>query len=524
MRWALALALLLIGFPSVGGAAQPADANLLAYRDVLRLNPEERVYTRYLWVSDLDVKTKWSRFIAVSGHLQALSGRARIVPPTFILADGSVLDWPGFVGPLDWSQVTLFRINLQYYRIDPRLWDRLGDPTLEPLFHVFTLVPYPAGQYTDGSWYKAGEEKVIALAPWLFQPLPLLAPDAIYTTAAIGLAVETRATTPILEASNFIWQTAIQFNRKAGYYDFVGIKTLEDLYRVAGFDKKQSLAFSRPLLEAVADSGVAQEPRRIEVYEKIKGRIIFTLDQVNQPGIGDRNPLNVLGRNDLKADATEVFYMKSNGFWGVALFNLIDGTRQDSVPDGIGFFHQSLTNDGKDHIYLSCLTCHDKEAGNGGLKPFRPFFRNKYARPGPSALSAQTLKDLIRLSDEYLRPMDFSAEQVTYTNAVLEATGARPHEFARSLYDAFYAWDRHVSLEIAAERSGVSKEVLVAALQRQLHTFGTLDNVNDEWIHAPQRRSKIGVWQWAEAYNFQQLALRGLPTWPKYMRVKYPVR
>lgn len=525
MRFFIALTAWLLCGVILCQAVQPAEAQLAAYRDVMTLAPEDRVDTRYLWVSGGDGKQRWGTFVAVSGHLQGISWQRRIVPPVLILQDNEVRQWPQ-AGKEDWPRLVLLRVNLRQLGIDPRTWDRLGDPALEPLFHVSIPMPYPSGQNKDGSRYRAGEERVNALAPWLARPLPLQADDPVYLNAALGLSIETGySQCPIVEADNFVWQSAIQFDRKAGYYDFLGTKDLDDFNRLVGFDEKDSLRYALPLLEAVAKSGVTVHPRRVEVWEKTGGRYVRTKDQVGQRAIGNRDPTDDrnLGRDALEFDAFEIYANSANGWWKKFLATN-KGVRQDSAPDGVGYNHQSPTNDGKIHVNLACDVCHDSRPGNGGMQPFKPFFRELYAVPGPVALGALSRKKLAGFEDEYLSTLSLDLDQRRYIAAVFEATGTTPDVYAAQLLESFLRWDRHVDRKLAAERYGVTEDEMVKALDRQLKTFGILDSHNAAWLKPKERQGELGVDQWAVSYNLGQLALRGLPAWPPEMRRKYPVR
>ena len=504
-------------------AAQPADAVLLAYKDVMTLSSSDRYNARYLWVSVESKEEKWGAFVAASGNLNALSIRSRLLAPTIILADGTPKTWQEMTDK-DWPQLTLLRVDISCYGWSPIIWDKLGDPALEPLFHVYTVVPYPAGRYVNGTTYPAGEEKTIAIAPWLLRPLPLLQDDPQYATAAIQLCIECGyAQCPILEADNFVWQSSIQFDRKAGYYDFNGIKDLKSFDKLVAFDERQSVAYAQPRREAVAKSGVANEPRLIEFFEKIGGKYIRTKDQVNQRGQGNRNALNLANvEGEFKFDAFEIYASGANGFWKKGLFDS-QGTRQDSAPDGVGYHHQSLTNDGKIHVNLTCDSCHDRMPGNGGLQPFKPYYRNKYAAPGPLALPSPYKKN-VDLEEQILSKIDTTGEQQRYAAAVFEVTGQTPDIYSRELLASFYRWDQHLTLKLAAQRFGVTPTEMVRAFDHYKTTFGRIDTVNDNWLLAKERRSEIGVNQWAEFYNFGQLMLRGLPTWSIDLRKKYPTK
>lgn len=540
MRRSLAALLAVLALCSPVRASQPADGWYGAWVDSKNLAPEQGKFTRWLWFKEKEPKLQWTNYLALVGHLNSLSVRKRIAHPVLLLDDGTTRLWPT-IEPEAWGRVLCARVDCLAYWPDASTWDKLGDPALEPYFHVFTLVPYPAGRYTDRSTYPAGEEKAVAVAPWLLEPLgmpkdgPALT-DARkrYREAVFGLIERTDySPCPVVEVTNFIWQSAIQFDRKAGYYDFLGIKDRDSAQKLAGFDPKLSKAYANPLLEAVSVSGVASQPRRVEIWQKIGGVYVFTKDQVNQRATGKRNPLQTQGLNDLVHDAEEAFFTLPNNWWGLLLCS-DKGVRQDSAPDGVGYLHQSLSNDGKIHIGFACFTCHDRKAGNGGMQPFQPYFRNLYfGAPVALGLFDEQTKHLKKedrvkaqqdLVDQYLTPIDLDPYRRAYVQAVYEATGLTPDKWAAYQYEVFHRYDSPVDFDRAAVEFGVTTQELFNVLGVQMRFYGKLDNVTANWLSPAQRRSKIGRDQFAEVYNQGQLALRGLPTWPDSLRHKYPAR
>ncbi len=502
---------------SISLADQPAEAILAANKDLQTLIPAERGYTRYLWVMPDDVKIMRMVYQVNAGHLNFLSTRQRVIAPVGILQDGTSFRWPRIPEKLDWSKLQLIRIRgIDYGDNFLKVWEQLGNPALEPLFHDFQKGEYyPAGKYNDGTPYAAGYLKQIVLAPWLTEPLGLPEQEPArgaakkeYLDALVSLKEQTYSSCPVIEASNFIWQTAIQFDRKAGYYDFLGVKDLASFQKLVGFNEKDSLAFADPLLEVVPKSGVTTEARRVEIWKKINGRYIFTKDQINR-GQGNQNPINVIERDALKFKAIEVFANKSNGLWTTGLFNDV-GVRQDSAPDGIGYFHQSVTNDGKIHINLSCLACHDNVAGNGGIQPFKPYFRSLYST---LALGSPQLKVLRGLEDAYLTPIDLKGDQQQYIESLFQANGMLPNEYARGLLEIFTRWERPVDMGRAAVLYGVTEKELKRAMDDYLTKLGALDNVNANWTLPEETRAKFTINSFSENYRLGQLALRGLPFW-----------
>ena len=86
LRWILPFAFL----ASPVLAAQPADGWRAAWQDIQRVAPQDRPYTRYVWMGlDADPKLRSVNYLVLCGHLQGLSRNRRIVPPVAVLEDGS---------------------------------------------------------------------------------------------------------------------------------------------------------------------------------------------------------------------------------------------------------------------------------------------------------------------------------------------------------------------------------------------------------------------------------------------------
>lgn len=492
MRW-LAAAIVVSALALPAQAAQPtADAVAAAWRDIQSLPPADQLYTRYLWISDPDPKLRWRTWNACAGQINGLSLSRRIVSPPLILADGGLRDFRA-MAPEEWGQLVLMRVDLRAYRQTAAQWDKLGHPDVEPLFHA---------------WTKPEAEWVRGMAPQLIEPLGAK-PDEWkqYREAAIGLITATgNSPTPIVEARNFIWQVVIDFDRHAGYSSWLGIvdqKSYEKLVRL-----QRGIT---PLREAVSKSGVSQQPRAIDRFGRGDG-VWYTYDQVKQRGQYNRNPILQMDRNKFVFDGIEAFGRMDNDWWAVAAFDN-KGAVLQSAPDGIGFNHYSVSNNGKIDA-LACFVCHDREAGNGGLKPFSPYFRNLYSEPGPIALPL-LLKTDFRIAEEYLTPLEAYAlaDRQAYAAAVFQACGVTPQAWVRNLYDTFHDWDKPVSLEQAAWEHGVPVQQFVAGLNVAAAKWGRLDNVNANWIKPDAQRQLMGRDQVTETYGLAELALRNLPAW-----------
>lgn len=500
MRWLIILVLILV--PCLARAQQwQAESIRLIRQDLDTVAPGRRSDVRYLTLIEPEPKLRWQRFIAASGLLNATSLSRGVVPPTILtLGVGRKGErvlrprhWSD-MRPEDWQWAVLLRVRLSDYNQTPAQWDKTGNPTFEPLYHVWT--------YDEGKWKRA-------VAPWLLKPLGVQDAQA-FQDDLFWVLRETGSPVPVLEARNYVWQCGVDFLRPAGYSSWLGVVDEASFERLIR-SNKQVLA----LREAVSDSGVANEARAIDRGGRGDGDWI-TYDQVDHLGIGNRNPLEVTDPKLFVFDAKERIGRMDNGWWATGLFSA-KGVRQDSAPDGVGYNKKSLTNDGKIHNFLACFTCHDDVAGNGGLKPFHPYFRNLHATPGPVAAKHDP-----KFVEQYLTPIEpwADVDKRIYAAAVMQATGQEPHVFAQALLSTYTAYARPLDLEDAAFEHGVTVQVFVATLHGDLLTKGAISNTDGNWVVPGQRRTRIGRTQFAEAYNKTQLVLRGLPRWPLEIRNK----
>lgn len=510
---------------------QPADAVLLAYRDVQRLPEEMRPYIRYIEPWEQDPKLKWYRWVAVSGLINALSLSQRIVPADIILESGEARHWKA-MQPADWGNVALFRICLADYNQTPEIFDRLGDPNLNPRYRTFSAVYYKSWVNEKGQTWPAGEYRTAVDAPWLFEPLGL--PEegvqgseparsramAMYEEAVYGLRGLTHSKVPIVEARNFVWQTGVNFNRPAGYNSWLRIKFLDDWDKLIRRDPNNRVV----LRDGVSDSLVSQESREIEREGRGDGRWI-TRDQVDHRAQGDRNPLLIAKRGALKFDGVEGFGRMDNNWWAVVAAKndgIKGGTLLDSAPDGIGGNQGILgSNDFKIHTGIVCFGCHDMIAGRGGLQPFKAYNRIKFSVPGKLGAVFERKRE----EEEYLTPFDPLADtdRRAYIGAVLQATGQEPHIWAAAVLDAYKSFDRPLTVDDAAAELGIRPEAFLSLLDQYITTWGAMpDGINDSWMKPKEQRQKITRSSWNEFFPFAQIVVRGLPVYFKWQPHKKP--
>lgn len=489
-------AFLLVAFsfgqiPLSGNPSSPAGQVEAAYRDLLTLPANVQPYIRYLTLYNVPADKRQLPWRVMSGHVNGLSREPDIVAPVQI--------------------GNLIRLNIQDYGWSKELWEKLAEA--DPYFHAFITVeeevlidqPYGVIDEKTGKWRqteirKEKEKKKVrkfsASAPWLV--------DGIQQAATIKALIElTQSQCPILRGDWFFSQTAIQADRNPGYYDFLGIKNRKDFEKLVGFDAKLAAESRRKeLLEAVSDSGVTQQPRRIGRFEAIGGMGYWrTFD--NRRALDERNPLRILDDKNFKFDASEEYGALPNHLWATGLF-AANGDRQDSAPDFIAADHTSKSNDHRVHVNLSCLRCHGP---NAGMQPIDGWLRNLVQ--APLALQSPDYEVLKDLRQKYLRDMANPQEddRRLYTRSLKEATGLNPKQYSEA-YGEFWSRyeDERVDADRAAVELGTTKQSLLAAIDGYIRKTGSVDTV----LSVLLRGGTIGRRQFEEAYGTGQLVLRGI--------------
>lgn len=498
MRQWLAILLLSVA-ACVQAAETPAAAVALADADVAGLPASLRPSVRYLWLTEKTAAEKKKAWQAVSSHANKTSRSPVVVQPLVVLKDGTVAA-AHELPPGNWDDARLLRLGVADYGYQRKTWDSLA--TQDPVFHV-EITHFFAATATSA----AGNYRVMAAAPWLA--------ETEQQRAAIKRLIEyTQSKTPILTAANFVWQTAIQDKRTVGYYGLLEVKNRTDFEKLAGFNRKAAADYAPEALAAVMNSGVSQEPRRVERNQALGGGVYVTYDV--KIAKNEFNPLRFLN-GGFKHNAEEWFILLPNGMWGVGLFD-DKGVRQDKAPDFVGYDHNAHSNDGAIHVGLSCFDCHSR-TGDAGLQPIRNSIRNLYSLP-------QTLKspDAVRataVQQHYFQYVDgkMRRDREIFTEAVKQANGLTPQEDATLLRRYFAAYDAPVTVEQAAYELGVSSETMLKFFDAmRKHPKAGLDNVLGFFTLDEKNREPVPRSQWNAAYNVAQLTLRGLVAWPDGVR------
>jgi hypothetical protein len=469
----------------------PAEAVQLAAADLTAVRGPARAGVRYFSFYNTPEAMRPDCIRVLSGHCNGLSRESDIVKLAIV---------PN-------TKNALIRFQLSDYGWTTDLWEKLA--ASEPYFHVSLeaeeLVDQPYGIVgNDGKWRQTEVrkerqkvKKASAIAPWI-------ASGRKGAAAVKFLTESTQSSCPLVRADWFVWQTCCQADRSPGYYDFLGVKKQKDFEELIGFDAKLAAKSGRrELLDAVAESGVAQQPRRIRRDGTI-GSMGYWRTFDNKEAVNKANPLRILDNETFQFDAGEMFGPLPNNLWAYALF-AADGTRQDSAPDFIGHDSTTNSNDGRIHVGLSCVRCH---VPNGGLNPIDGWARN-LLQP-PLALQSPDPEKIKELRQQYLRdlqgPMD--DDRRTYGRALFEATGLKPKDYSTAFAKCFAEYDGGVDLARAANDLGVTAERFKAALEAESQATGSVDTVLSTFLRPAEQQKTVKIRQWQEAYATAHLYLR----------------
>lgn len=431
-------------------AQSPAMAVELAARDLARVRQERRASTRYLSMYHVQGEKTLAQWDAVIRFwANSLSRESELTSPRLVA--------PG-----------LWRVDLDDYRWPVEVWERLAEA--EPYFSVRLVQVeakvvkvrkwWPGGQDSTGRyfaphWYEVeekqggGEKGQNAAAPWT------PAKDAVYLREATGSAV------PVVRADWWLAQTAISVDRKAGYYDWLGLGKKEaDFQALVGADVKRANDLRKEARAVVGRSGVTLNNRGLARVPSLTGAYWFSLDFAKNTE--EKNPLRLLDP-DIKPDASEQYGNLPNGLWAFWLQNGA-GERQDTAPDNIASDGKASGTDRRVHVGLSCARCHVE-----GIRPINDWMRRVY-KPPFSLEDSLDYKRTIELRSRYLGNLERSIkrDQDDYAEVLKGLNGLSPTENAKALA---VAWDAYVEADLDAARLatwlGTDEKTLLTALRAE---------------------------------------------------------
>jgi hypothetical protein len=246
----------------------------------------------------------------------------------------------------------------------------------------------------------------------------------------------TNSQVPVVTIDWFFVMTSVEADRDSvkggkfvgtgyGYYDFLGLKSRDDFFKLAGVNLKENRSDQSELLAVVLghNSGVAQNDRMVVRRAATDGFAWFTLDFFDN-NLDERNPLLFLDpTKGLKHQAERHFATLPNGL-PVMLVCDQNGELAETAPDKIGPDTTARGKDTRIHCAKSCISCHN----NGFLKDINDEVRQIYRfepTRGYNLLTAPLKEEEIRLHDRYLRDFrgKLELDRLAYEIAVREVVG-----------------------------------------------------------------------------------------------------
>lgn len=508
--------------PQAATAAAARDAELSVLRDVKKEaagkgGDPDTPYLRYLWVP-LDGKEREEFIAAFVFHLNLLS-------------DQGDLSFPALVRP------DLLRIDIRDYGWDRRafVWEKLI--RIDPFFHsklklledAELLRAWPGGKddrAADQGVYKRGLHETVFRKGRSVDIAALWLPARDIDCLRHALFTEA----PIVNAEWFFVQSARQISLRnkeegVGYYDWLGLKKLDDLYKLVGLDEKVAIARFQEWRGVVEKSGVSQQNRQVLALRGATGRVWITLDTFAEEGRGvaKRN----IRRGEFAFDALEIYAYLPNGLFVTFLANN-KGEVQAFAPPEIGGDTSSLnvSRDPRIHSNLSCLRCHgpDKDF----LKPVDEWVRRTFVKDGVFLLQDPDKKTLLELRRQYMSDLGrmLKRDQEDYVDATARATRSRenPAGLSPAKVTRFYgeAWNRYVeapvTLRKAARELGVGPEAFLRRLKLYHQAEGGIDLVLQAFLDG----KPVTRLEWESTYALAQTVTLGLlpPKIPKLVKPK----
>lgn len=398
-----------------------------AAADLRKLAADGAQTRNYRYLTDLAVPEAWRGNFQrlLNHHVNALStaGPVPVAPET--------------AGP------SLYRVDISEYKWDAAVWERLAE--VEPYFHVRVTA-----KFRNTRTGRVFEKTKNAHAPWL--PLD----DVAYLVEATG------SEAPVVRADWFFHQTAIQADRVAGYYDWLGLKDRADYERLVGVDPKKAEERKRLFYSIVPKnkSGVAHQNRQILRLGAVDSSSWRTLDA--KKSTGRSNARRNLGE-DYKHDAEEHYGFLPNGLFAYFLCDQ-NGVRQDSAPDFIGYDKGSQSNDGRIHVMLACIRCHRE-----GLRPIDDWARKFWSVPFGLGVTDPEDRAAREKTQQYLGDLAFhlKRDRELFDYALGQVSGWTPAQLADAYAD-WWRWygEEDVGIERAADEWGTTPDLLRAAFTR----------------------------------------------------------
>jgi hypothetical protein len=468
-RWLTTVAASVVALGSASAApASPTDAVRAALEDCRRLPPAVRVQARYLDLTALPEGERADAVRVFKYHANSLSREPEMGDPVPV-------------------GKTLVRLHLADYGWKAEVWDRLAE--IDPYYHATVEVQkagyYAYDQYGRGYWQAGKKVKQTGTAPWL--PPREMA----------ELVAMTQSAAPLLRADWWFAQTSRQLdgrnqNAKAGYYDFLGVKSRDDFFRLVKLREKDSVEVGKEIRAVLERSGVATQNRQVVRLQSLTGGVWFTLDTDDSTGKG--NALENIRAGQFQHKAEEFFAPLANGLFA---FLLCDekGNLQATAPDFIGA-DDSPGRSGRDariHVGISCLRCHGAE---DGLRSIDDWARRTLRLP--LGVATKDYDEIVRLRRQYTSNLDrqLRKDREVFSEAVRDCVQMTVPELSRAynrLYEGY--WLRDVTVAQAARELGVTEERLIEAVKDYGKRYKTLPAVLAPFVADPPGTVRVEHWE-----------------------------
>jgi hypothetical protein len=215
---------------------------------------------------------------------------------------------------------------------------------------------------------------------------------------------------------------------------------------------------------------VTRKPRRIIQRPGAFGGVWQSKDVDSESPDRDplRNPVDVATQK-FNFQASELFAMGANRLWRVALYDST-GNRTDTVPDKVA---KDFAGDGIIRPMLTCLRCHERNGGTGGLQPFHDDQTDLIASVGVRSYLPEVAQRMAEVYDNHALGRALARDREDFADAVARSTGGlSPAEAVDALAGIYAAYlDEQVTPEQAAAELGLAPAELTDALSTSSDTI-----------------------------------------------------
>lgn len=430
----------------------------------------------------------------------------------------------------------LWRVDIRDYAWDARVFEKLSD--IDPYFHrkdvqivdleidvvvdveveIEVVVDQEYGHYDHyGRWKTTEVRQEKQKKKVLQQKIQkqkvqehrnrnlLYVPQGAAQLAGLALLLQTQV--PIVRADWFFVQGARQLSLRnqqtgAGYFDFLGLKSRDDYFKLIGLDERQ--AQLTEIRAVIRVSGVADQNRQIVQDGATTGLHWKTLETDDQSGRGIA--INNLRNGEFLHVAEEHYGHLPNGL-PATLASDDKGVLQATVPDKIAGDRSQLntSNDLRVHVNLSCMRCHRGAV----LMPFEDDVRKAYT--GRLQVLTNDKGVSLELQRNYGTNINriLSQDAGSYQDAITVAARLKTADAADAYARVFnrYAYDL-VTLDKAAQELGVAPGAFKKALKDAATRLGVGDFRLDTFIL--DTPTPIPRLDWEDTYQDAQDILYGV--------------